>query len=146
MVNDATSAPDDGSDRDYAMLLATLSSSERGRAFLAEYARRNRLAETEMLLTAIARLEAMIAAQQASLARPAPEEPAPTPPAPAEGPATAGMAQTTSWVEAAPAWADTSPEEAPATAGEQPAALAATDDPFAQLMALSEDERLALFT
>ena len=39
----------------YAALEALLRASPRGRWFLAEYARRNRTAETEMLLEAIAR-------------------------------------------------------------------------------------------
>jgi chemotaxis regulatin CheY-phosphate phosphatase CheZ len=41
----------------YAALEALLHASPRGRWFLAEYARRNRTAETEMLLEAIARIE-----------------------------------------------------------------------------------------
>lgn len=41
----------------YAALEALLRASPRGRWFLAEYARRNRTAETEMLLEAIARIE-----------------------------------------------------------------------------------------
>jgi len=42
---------------DYAALEALLSATPRGRWFLAEYARRNRTAETEMLLEAIVKLE-----------------------------------------------------------------------------------------
>jgi chemotaxis regulatin CheY-phosphate phosphatase CheZ len=41
----------------YAALESLLGASPRGRWFLAEYARRNRTAETEMLLEAIARIE-----------------------------------------------------------------------------------------
>ncbi len=51
----------------YQTVFAALSESARGRAFLAEYARRNRNADTEVLLAALARLEAMVASQ-----RPAP--------------------------------------------------------------------------
>jgi len=51
----------------YQTVFAALSESARGRAFLAEYARRNRNADTEVLLAALARLEAMVARQ-----RPAP--------------------------------------------------------------------------
>ena len=59
---------DDGmNERDYAALLATLSASERGRAFLAEFARRQRATETKELLAAIARVEAMVAAGRAPL-------------------------------------------------------------------------------
>lgn len=69
-------APADGaSERGYEALLATLSASALGRGFLAEYARRQRLAETETLLAAMARLEAMVAAQQRPAAAPA--EPTP---------------------------------------------------------------------
>jgi hypothetical protein len=65
MAKDATAgspAPDMNED-DYEALLRTLSASAPGRAFLAEFARRNRAAETETLLAAMARLEAMVAAQ-----------------------------------------------------------------------------------
>ena len=44
----------------YEVIEATLMRSQEGRAFLAEYARRNRAADTEMLLEAIARLEHII--------------------------------------------------------------------------------------
>jgi hypothetical protein len=44
-------------DADYAAVEAVLLDSVRGRWFLAEYARRNRAADTEMLLDAIAKLE-----------------------------------------------------------------------------------------
>jgi hypothetical protein len=45
---------------DYTSLCAALEASVRGRAFLAEYARRNRAADTETLLAAIDRLSAQI--------------------------------------------------------------------------------------
>jgi hypothetical protein len=45
---------------DYAAIEAALLQSPRGRAFLAEYARRNRTADTQMLLEAITRLELAI--------------------------------------------------------------------------------------
>jgi hypothetical protein len=41
----------------YASLEALLRASPRGRWFLEEYARRNRAAETEMLLEGLARIE-----------------------------------------------------------------------------------------
>src|SRR5262249_7240550 len=41
-----------------------LSASARGRAFLAEYARRNRNADTELLLAAIDKLQALVAANK----------------------------------------------------------------------------------
>jgi hypothetical protein len=104
MTKDSTApaaAPTDtASERDYEVLVSALSQSARGRAFLEEYARRSRHADTSMLLAAIARLEALVRAQS----QPAAAEPAcPAPPAPAA-------------------------------------------DPLATLKALSDDERLALFT
>ena len=54
-------APNEGA---YQAVFAALSESARGRAFLAEYARRNRNADTEVLLAALARLQAMVANQR----------------------------------------------------------------------------------
>ncbi|HTQ82965.1 MAG TPA: hypothetical protein VMI47_06805 [Pseudolabrys sp.] len=48
--------PEKPSADDYSILSATLEASARGRAFLSEYARRNRAADTEVLLTALDRL------------------------------------------------------------------------------------------
>jgi len=53
----------------YQAVFAALSESARGRAFLAEYTRRNRNADTEVLLMALTRLEAMVVSQ-----RPAPSD------------------------------------------------------------------------
>ncbi len=52
-------APDEG---DYQAFCAAVSASARGRAFLAEYTRRNRNADTEVLLTAIERLQSVVTA------------------------------------------------------------------------------------
>ncbi len=49
--------PDEG---EYRAFCEALSASARGRAFLAEYARRNRNADTEQLLAAIARLQSLV--------------------------------------------------------------------------------------
>jgi hypothetical protein len=46
---------------DYQAFCEALSASARGRAFLAEYTRRNRNADTEQLLTAIERLQSLVA-------------------------------------------------------------------------------------
>lgn len=51
---------------DYQAFSAALSANERGRAFLSEYTRRNRNADTEVLLTAIDRLQTLFAANAAS--------------------------------------------------------------------------------
>jgi hypothetical protein len=54
-------APDVSDDGDYETFSAALSASARGRAFLTEYARRNRNADTEQLLAAIAQLQQTVA-------------------------------------------------------------------------------------
>jgi hypothetical protein len=54
-------------ERDYQAFSEALSASARGRAFLAEYTRRNRNADTEQLLAAIERLQSL------TIARPPPE-------------------------------------------------------------------------
>src|SRR4026208_1004557 len=56
-------APDEA---DYHAFCAALSESGRGRAFLAEYARRNRNADTRPLLTAIERLRSSLATDPAA--------------------------------------------------------------------------------
>lgn len=48
----------------YETIAATICASERGRWFLAEYARRNRAADTDMLLGAITRLEQTVTAER----------------------------------------------------------------------------------
>jgi hypothetical protein len=53
----------------FQTLCAALSASERGRAFLAEYARRNRQADTETLLEAIGRIEARMKADGSAVQR-----------------------------------------------------------------------------
>jgi hypothetical protein len=105
-------APPDGdaSDEDYETLLSTLSGSARGRAFLAEHARRARHADTAVLLAAIERLEALMCVQAGS--------------------ATA----------AAPAQSQIGDDGAEVSQ-DRPAS-----DPLAALKALTDDERLALFT
>ena len=56
-------APDEA---DYHAFCTALSESARGRAFLAEYARRNRNADTRPLLTAIERLQISLATDPAA--------------------------------------------------------------------------------
>jgi len=53
------------SEDEYQTFSAALSASARGRAFLAEYARRHRGADTDVLLAAFARLEALMRLQRA---------------------------------------------------------------------------------
>ncbi len=57
------------SEDDYQAFCAALSDSQRGRALLAEYARRNRNADTEALLTAIGRIEARLSADASAVQR-----------------------------------------------------------------------------
>jgi hypothetical protein len=59
----ALSAADAVSEEDYQAFLAALSASARGRAFLGEYARRQRQTDTAALLEAVTRLEAQLASQ-----------------------------------------------------------------------------------
>ncbi len=54
-------------EREYRAFSEALSASARGRAFLAEYARRNRNADTESLLAAITRLQTSVAANTTPL-------------------------------------------------------------------------------
>ena len=191
---------------EYLTLCAALSQSARGRAFLAEHARRSRNADNETLLTAIGRIEARLQADTSAvqrlrddlrmlvtairLARPeidsaapparavklaklldlferridamaearlpdAPDDAAPRPrialaeteparaqlivlPLPAEPEVLTPAPAAAAPVEAAPQAAS------PAAAAAERAAPAG--DPLAALMALSADERLALFT
>ncbi len=59
----ALSAAEAVSEEDYQAFLAALSASARGRAFLDEYARRQRHTDTAALLDAVTRLEAQLASQ-----------------------------------------------------------------------------------
>ena len=61
--------PDAPDEDDFQALCAALSASGRGRAFLAEYARRNRQANTEALLEAIGRVEARLQADASAVQR-----------------------------------------------------------------------------
>ena len=54
------------SETDYDVIEAAVMETERGRWFLREYARRNRNADTEVLLGAIERLEQAVAGERAA--------------------------------------------------------------------------------
>lgn len=63
----ARQGPDEApSEADYQSFCAALGASARGRAFLAEFARRNRHADTKVLLAALDRLEAQLRSQSAA--------------------------------------------------------------------------------
>ena len=55
------------SEPDYRAFCAALEASARGRAFLADYARRNRHADTETVLAALDRLATLVRSQAASV-------------------------------------------------------------------------------
>jgi hypothetical protein len=200
--------PPDAPDEDgFLTLRAALSASARGRAFLAEYLRRNRYADTEAVLKAIARVEARLQADASAVERmrgdlrlllmavrlgrpkidaagpaaraaklsqlldlferrieamaptpgeaiaedsaaarrlhlavvPQPDEPELPIPSPASAPAPA-MVLVPNAAAPAPAVAERAPPAVVETV------VAPPRDPLAALMALSEDERLALFT
>src|SRR6185437_3853542 len=61
--------PPDGLDDEYRALQGALSESARGRAFLSEYGRRNRNADTEALLAAVERIEARLRADASAVQR-----------------------------------------------------------------------------
>jgi hypothetical protein len=65
----AMTPPEALSEGKYEALCAALSESGRGRAFLAEYARRNRNADTAVLLAAIERIEAHLRADAFAVQR-----------------------------------------------------------------------------
>src|ERR1700712_135786 len=56
------------SDADYAAIREAFMETSRGRWFLTEYAKRNRNADTSMVLDAVARIEENLAAQRAPAA------------------------------------------------------------------------------
>ena len=61
--------PDATNDDEFLTLCTALSQSARGRAFLAEHARRSRNADNEMLLAAIGRIEARLKADASAVQR-----------------------------------------------------------------------------
>jgi hypothetical protein len=68
-MNDSTPAlrsePEPLADSDYDTILAAVMETARGRWFLREYAHRNRNADTGMLLTAISRIESLLQSREA---------------------------------------------------------------------------------
>jgi hypothetical protein len=61
--------PDEPGEGDYQTICTALSESARGRWFLSEYARRNRSADTDVLLAALDRIEGRLNADAAALDR-----------------------------------------------------------------------------
>jgi hypothetical protein len=64
-----SSTPDDHDDAEYRAFHAALSESLRGRNFLAEYAKRNRNADTAVIIEALDRLETLVRSDAATLNR-----------------------------------------------------------------------------
>src|SRR5580692_12402997 len=60
----STIPPAPAAQGDYDSICAALMHTERGRWFLQEYARRNRSADTQLLLAAIQRIEAVVCAER----------------------------------------------------------------------------------
>src|SRR5450631_2812673 len=60
----STIAPAPAAQSDYDSICAALMQTERGRWFLEEYAKRNRSADTRILLTAIQRIETVVCADR----------------------------------------------------------------------------------
>lgn len=128
------SAGGEPSDPIYDALVAALRSNARGRAFLDEYARRARAADTAAALAALARIEALLL--KGGTEEPAAEAQAVDPddayvPFEFEPPPDTSAAV----VEAAP---DSLPTSLPAPTR--------SADLMAQVMALSAEERIALFS
>lgn len=182
--------PPDALDDEYRALHEALSESARGRAFLSEYGRRNRNADTEALLAAIERIETRLRADASAvqrlrddlrmlliairLARPdidaagpaakavklsvlldllerridAMSEPKPAALSPPEDENASAMLAAVPALDEPelpiPVFANFEPR--PVAAVARASAVIGKPDPLAAIMALSEDERLALFT
>jgi hypothetical protein len=162
LANHAPASNDDSpqGDSDYDTILAALMETARGRFFLQEYALRNRTTDTATLLTAIGRIEGLLTSRALEPAGPVAAEA--VEPQHAEAPVTAPVEAEGSDIAAAAAieavvTEDTIFEyaEVAFTQGsiagfepEQPPgdATPATRDPFADIRALSDEEKIALFT
>ena len=142
-------------DADYDAIYTAFMATARGRWFLEEYARRNRNADTALLLGAIARIDDVIrrgqdlaASQPAATAAVRDGEPsAPAPEASTDPLADVAAAMTALMRsrDAARAPEPPCPSAPPPPADAAVAALAQAD-PLAALTAMSEAQRIALFT
>src|SRR5260370_12002557 len=63
-------SPAPAAQTDYNSICAAWMQTERGRSFLQEYAKRNRSSDTQLLLAAILRIEAVVYAERNKLAQP----------------------------------------------------------------------------
>lgn len=129
LARDLSAGGEPSDDPIYDALVAALRSNARGRAFLDEYARRSRAADTAAALQALGRIEALLAKEQTAAATAVPVPARDEAPAPFE-------------TEFPPQAARAA--EAPATLERPPRRPGA--DLLTQVMALSPEERIALFS
>ena len=159
-------------DSDYETILGAVMETARGRWFLHEYAHRNRNADTGMLLSAINRIESLLTTREAASEPAASIADAST----ADASVSANLVQLREVAEnliecGAPTYlcndllrrieqlalAYAKPANAQATISARPAAQVVQNlveivvaeprrDPFADILALSPEERIALFT
>jgi hypothetical protein len=126
-----SSLPPPPGDSDYESILTALMETARGRWFLSEFSQRNRNADTTTLLIAIGRIEDLLRTRSLE---PAETEPASEAPLAVAGIETAdvavGVVVDVAVIEVEPA------------ASPEPEAR----DPFADIRALSDEEKIALFT
>jgi len=133
------SAGDEPSDDPiYDALVAALRSTARGRAFLDEYARRCRAADTRAALDALARIEAMLTREHGVV-------PAATPvaDAPATEPDDGEAGHVPFEIDFPP---DSGRAAEASAAREAPLPRRSSADLLMQVMALSPEERIALFS
>lgn len=132
-LSDAVSdTPAPQGDSDYDIILTALMETPRGRAFLQEYAHRNRNADTATLLMAIGRIEGLLISKGLE-------------PAASEPPAATESARGTATESNATARVEMTVVET-VTAAESADASSTMRDPFADIRALSDIEKIALFT
>lgn len=153
-VNDAPS-PHGDSDRsasDYDIILTALKETPRGRAFLAEHAHRNRNPDTATLLAAIGRIEGLLTSRGLEPSAAVPEPAAPAPVADEPAPVEAGVLQAIEQAMNQAMETDLTVIETVAVVEvaavvEHPAVRQpASRDAFADIRALSNIEKIALFT
>jgi hypothetical protein len=129
-------------DSDYDIILSALRDSARGRAFLEEHARRSRSAETASLLTAIARIEEILTSHGFQPALPvAVENHQRDDGPPIRTHAVASDAVRVLNPQVAVDCAVPGPDQTPPVETVRPK----TRDPFADILALPYEEKIALF-
>ena len=139
VVQNEPSSSDDALDD---ALVAALSSTARGRAFLEEYARRSRAEDTTAALAALARIEAMLVKQQSDLV----EARSPAERSESGDAGSADEARSPAEAKRKPGSPD---DDHPGFASAHPGYKTESDvreELLTQVMALSPEERIALFS